>query len=363
MKADQMRVHSLLKDTVTLLCKNGLNFHNVLRIEGVIGITVDDVDVFLVHLNDVFDSEGGEQTISCNGPQRTADTEVCTKSMKGLFRSSSTEQQICVQTKVEEYALDNAEPLDNSLFAVPLSSKTNDGSYFNPSASDTAGPFTNSGSLSNFSQAKIEPKYEGCDDDDDDVVFLSPEDLPVDSFSQQHYMEQTQTEGNSHKWKRDRHSVLNREFRKQNPYIRQVVTSVKNSPLHLQEYEQNDATRLSLQQEHQQFQPPGSYTLVDGELSSSLSSSRSIRAGAIDSNDSTGDVGVDQMPIDSSQQSFFGESMDDATQGNQNFATLDVQRRSCKRMLSDQSQQKVGNFHCLYTPNLVTVVYHCRASY
>lgn len=52
MKPDQERVRSLLTDTVTLLCKNGLYFSKELKVEGVLGITLDDNDVFIVHINE-----------------------------------------------------------------------------------------------------------------------------------------------------------------------------------------------------------------------------------------------------------------------------------------------------------------------
>lgn len=52
MKPDQLRLTALLTDTVTLLCKNSLNYKRQLRIEGVLGITIDESDVFIVHLNE-----------------------------------------------------------------------------------------------------------------------------------------------------------------------------------------------------------------------------------------------------------------------------------------------------------------------
>lgn len=53
MKPDQERVRSLLTDTVTLLCKNGLHFMKQLKVEGLIGVTLDDDEVFIVHLNEI----------------------------------------------------------------------------------------------------------------------------------------------------------------------------------------------------------------------------------------------------------------------------------------------------------------------
>lgn len=54
MKPDQEKVRDLLMDTVGLLCKNGLVFKKKLKIEGLLGITVDNTDVFIVHIDEVF---------------------------------------------------------------------------------------------------------------------------------------------------------------------------------------------------------------------------------------------------------------------------------------------------------------------
>ena len=59
MKADQERVRNLLTDTVTLLCKNGLQYKTELRVQGVLGITLDNNDVFIVHINEKFGGDIG----------------------------------------------------------------------------------------------------------------------------------------------------------------------------------------------------------------------------------------------------------------------------------------------------------------
>ena len=50
--ADKERIKDLLSETIILLCKNGLNFDSEFSIEGLIGITVDKKDVFLVSLKE-----------------------------------------------------------------------------------------------------------------------------------------------------------------------------------------------------------------------------------------------------------------------------------------------------------------------
>ena len=61
MRPDQERVKNLLTDTVTLLCKNGLQFCRELKVQGLLGITTDENDVFVVHIDQVF---AGEKTKS-----------------------------------------------------------------------------------------------------------------------------------------------------------------------------------------------------------------------------------------------------------------------------------------------------------
>ena len=60
MKPDQERVKNLLTDTVSLLCRNGLAYQDELKVEGLIGITLDNNEVFLVHINQTFSTGGGE---------------------------------------------------------------------------------------------------------------------------------------------------------------------------------------------------------------------------------------------------------------------------------------------------------------
>jgi len=51
MKPDQQRVSDVVMSTVVKLCESGLDGSSV-RVQGVIGVTVDDSDVFLIHIND-----------------------------------------------------------------------------------------------------------------------------------------------------------------------------------------------------------------------------------------------------------------------------------------------------------------------
>jgi len=54
MKPDQVRVRTLLTDTVIMLCKSALVYKHNVSIQGVVGVTIDDEDVFLVHFDRQF---------------------------------------------------------------------------------------------------------------------------------------------------------------------------------------------------------------------------------------------------------------------------------------------------------------------
>lgn len=53
MRLEQEKLRNLLTDTIVLLCNNGLSYKKEMKIEGLIGVTVDSDEVFLVHLNEV----------------------------------------------------------------------------------------------------------------------------------------------------------------------------------------------------------------------------------------------------------------------------------------------------------------------
>ena len=74
MKPDQERVRNLLTDTVTLLCKNGLQYKE-LRVQGLLGITLDNKDVFVVHINEKFgDLLGGTISLQARDGESTKTT-------------------------------------------------------------------------------------------------------------------------------------------------------------------------------------------------------------------------------------------------------------------------------------------------
>ena len=66
LKSDRERVKALLAETITLLCKNGLHFKSEFSVEALIGITLDQDDVFLVSI---------KETVKSDTVHRTAGTD------------------------------------------------------------------------------------------------------------------------------------------------------------------------------------------------------------------------------------------------------------------------------------------------
>ena len=60
-KPEQERVRTLIADTVSLLCKNGLNYTKSFCIEGLLGITLDNDEIFLVNIKEVIKTDLGNE--------------------------------------------------------------------------------------------------------------------------------------------------------------------------------------------------------------------------------------------------------------------------------------------------------------
>ena len=51
-REDADRVKHLLAEAITVLCKNGLSYKSEFCVEGLLGITLDNTDIFLVNFNE-----------------------------------------------------------------------------------------------------------------------------------------------------------------------------------------------------------------------------------------------------------------------------------------------------------------------
>ncbi len=48
----QVKVKALLTEAITVLCKNGLSYSSNLQVEGLLGVTIDESEVFLISVNE-----------------------------------------------------------------------------------------------------------------------------------------------------------------------------------------------------------------------------------------------------------------------------------------------------------------------
>ena len=62
LREDQVRLQGLLKETITLLCTNGLQFHKEFSVEALIGIITDNNDVFLFNIKENVGNAGAEDS-------------------------------------------------------------------------------------------------------------------------------------------------------------------------------------------------------------------------------------------------------------------------------------------------------------
>ena len=68
LREDQLKLQSVLKETITVLCKNGVQFSQGFVIDALIGITTDNQSTFLIKLEETIGntSAGNEQSLCDN---------------------------------------------------------------------------------------------------------------------------------------------------------------------------------------------------------------------------------------------------------------------------------------------------------
>jgi hypothetical protein len=73
MRPDHERLQALLTDTVTCLCRNGLQFQQNICVQGLLGITLDNNEVFIVHINETMTASetGAVRQMPVHMPQKS----------------------------------------------------------------------------------------------------------------------------------------------------------------------------------------------------------------------------------------------------------------------------------------------------
>lgn len=114
MKQDQERVSKLLTDTVTLLCKNGLVYSQEIKVQGLLGITLDKNDVFLVHINELI----AGNVASVPSTERSA-TTASALSQSQAKKSTSGSSKVVDLTRVSDELSRPVPPQSLSSQAAP----------------------------------------------------------------------------------------------------------------------------------------------------------------------------------------------------------------------------------------------------
>ena len=158
MKPDQERVRNLLTDTVTLLCKNGLQYQTELRVQGVLGITLDNNEVFIVHINEKFGgdigraisirNDEGDAAKTLLGGRKSHDTPIAVNSKTGAVvhrrrrrsREGSTSPPLPTNSSQQHILHRPIKRLLPSNKEAPLSGVRNTSSLLSSSCRDPAIP-------------------------------------------------------------------------------------------------------------------------------------------------------------------------------------------------------------------------------
>jgi hypothetical protein len=153
LREDQTRIKELLKDTITLLCKNGLQYKAGFSVEALIGITLDDEDVFLVNIKETIQTEDAKAAV-----------EVTVQKRQNIVSEEDSEQEETTKHNVKN---SRKRPPDSSPSPYGEASpnkmvkcEMDDGSNNSLLTSEHSKDFN----------IKMEPH-----DDDDDLVFVKQE--------------------------------------------------------------------------------------------------------------------------------------------------------------------------------------------
>jgi len=143
MKADQARLRDLLTQTITLMCRNGLEFSCNLRVEGLLAVTVDGADIFVIHMDEKVTDRPSFATASH-----------CLESTTGRQQDSA----LAAATDADDISVNR---VNDSSFQSQSAAAASD-------RSESSCAFHNEG----VNPVKTEPDTE---DSDDDVMIMEPD--------------------------------------------------------------------------------------------------------------------------------------------------------------------------------------------
>lgn len=111
LKPDQQHIKDLLTETITLLCCNGLHFKAEFSIDALIGITLDQNEVFLVSIKETFQND--KSGVSKKRFSQPEPNKPCLKSFSGRATpSQSLAIDECLEFKDDLHMGDGEDPED-----------------------------------------------------------------------------------------------------------------------------------------------------------------------------------------------------------------------------------------------------------
>ena len=104
LKPEQERVRTLLVDTITLLCRNGLSFKTEFNINALIGITLDKEDIFLVDIRETIKNAAAEQQeATTTTSEQTVNTSKSRKRRKTSSRDVAETSESEAETEASSH--------------------------------------------------------------------------------------------------------------------------------------------------------------------------------------------------------------------------------------------------------------------
>ena len=115
MHHDKESIQQIIRDTVSLLCRNSLSYDVGIRMQGLIGITVDDSEVFLVHFDESFGSKHSRRDSTM--PVHVAATEPPKSSSRKRPRLSETTATVTLLNASAQQS-DHAADVDSDVIFI-----------------------------------------------------------------------------------------------------------------------------------------------------------------------------------------------------------------------------------------------------
>lgn len=146
LQADQMRIRSVLTESLVLLCKSALSYKNEFCVEGLLGITIDNADVLLVNIKETVTGALFNETT-----RQTCDE--LSQSFPFTFLCKDDGIKVDPETILIDGCTELEIPCSAALLGVAEPKTVRNEEALNSGIVDIAGAYV---------------KYEGFDDDDDE---------------------------------------------------------------------------------------------------------------------------------------------------------------------------------------------------